>query len=322
MVYDASDNPLIRAHDDIPVIDGGDVYFLYDDPVIGPILPLLFITIPVRDADGTLGRDRIACYPDYEVEEIDPVGIGHADDVDEGVPFYNAGTAEDDFCHVADVSDPDGHDALQYGGMYYEEGMGYTNSEDRQSRIDCFRAAEILYRHAAGRGHPIGWLCLGYVYAYDRCEGRYYRSYFDNYGVVPAKPDTDVLAYECFRHAAEAGVAEGCYKLGDMLTEGRGCTADDAEALNMFLKAYRHGRNQSPRIWGSAALRLGHAYANARGCGLDYERALHWYTVACTGLELEVRDGGAAYDGRLWEAEAGIMDMRQALRLEGVSARS
>lgn len=101
-----------------------------------------------------------------------------------------------------------------------------------------FRAAEILYRHAAGRGNAIGWLCLGYVYAYDRCEGRYFRSYYNNSGEVPPKPDTDVLAYECFCHAAEAEIAEGCYKLGDMLAEGRGCAADHAKALDMFLRAY------------------------------------------------------------------------------------
>lgn len=84
----------------------------------------------------------------------------------------------------------------------------------------------------------IGWLCLGYVYAYDRCEGRYFRSYYNNFGEVPPKPDTDVLAYECFCHAAEAGIAESCYKLGDVLAEGRGCAADHAKALDMFLRAY------------------------------------------------------------------------------------
>ncbi|PLS27161.1 tetratricopeptide repeat protein [Bifidobacterium parmae] len=316
MVFDIGDDPLLNVHDDIPVIDYGDVYFLYDDPVIGPILPLLFITIPVRDGDGAVGRDRIDCYPYAETVEIDPVGIGHADDAaDVGVPFYDAGTAEDDLCHVADESDPEGRLALQYGGMYYEEGMGYTAPEDRRARIDCFKAAEILYRHAAGRGNAIGWLCLGYVYAYDRCEGEYYRSYFDNFGEVPPKPDADTLAFECFRHAADRRLAEGCYKLGDMLTEGRGCEVDYAAALDMFLKAYRYGRDGSPRIWGSVALRLARAYANARGCVLDYDRALHWYGVARTGLELEVRDGGAAYDARLWEAEAGVRDMRQALRL-------
>ena len=115
---------------------------------------------------------------------------------------------------------------------------GRHQRSGRQKRVDCFRAAEILYRHAAGRGNAIGWLCLGYVYAYDRCEGRYFRSYYNNFGEVPPKPDTDVLAYECFRHAAEAGIAEGCYKLGDMLAEGRGCAADHAKALDMFLRAY------------------------------------------------------------------------------------
>ena len=46
------------------------------------------------------------------------------------------------------------------------------------------------------------------------------------------------MAYECFRHAAEAGIAEGCYKLGDVLAEGRGCAADHAKALDMFLREY------------------------------------------------------------------------------------
>ena len=36
----------------------------------------------------------------------------------------------------------------------------------------------------------------------------------------------------------EAEIAESCYKLGDMLAEGRGCAADHAKALDMFLRAY------------------------------------------------------------------------------------
>lgn len=315
MVFESCDYSLLNPHDDIPVIEGDHLWFLHDDPVIGPILPMLFITVPVKGIDGTLGRDRIDCYPAVEYARISPVGIGHANEAEAGVPYYDDTFDEDDEYTTADISDPDGSIALGLGGMYYEEGMHYTVASERRKRIDCFRAAEILYRHAAGRGNAIGWLCLGYVYAYDRCEGKYFRSYYDKFGEVPPKPDTDVLAYECFRHAAEAGIAEGCYKLGDMLAEGRGCAADHAKALDMFLRAYRYGRKGTPRIWGSVALRLGRSYANARGCALDYGRALHWYTIACTGLEIEVRSGGAAYDARLLEAEAGVMDMRKAIRL-------
>lgn len=135
----------------------------------------------------------------------------------------------------------------------------------RSGRVDCsgprrhvLRGGHALYRRigtaeagrlfqsrrdplpARGRPRQCDRMAvrLGYVYAYDRCEGRYFRSYYNNSGEVPPKPDTDVLAYECFCHAAEAEIAEGCYKLGDMLAEGRGCAADHAKALDMFLRAY------------------------------------------------------------------------------------
>ncbi len=69
--------------------------------------------------------------------------------------------------------DPEGDNALFYGSRYYEEGMGYTSAHDHKKRIDCFRAAEMFYRHAAGQGSAIAYLFLGYIYGYDRCEGRY-----------------------------------------------------------------------------------------------------------------------------------------------------
>lgn len=327
-VYDDEDDwgpapwPLWSAHPDIPVYEeGGLLFFLYDDPIIGPILPSMFITVPVEDEDDhgetVKGRDRIDCYPHVRQRPLDPpLGIGHADEAPFGVPFYDSAEDDSDECDKTDVSDPYGERALQYGGMYYTEGMGLTAIEDREARIDCFRAAEVLYRHSAGRGNPVGWLCLGYVYAYDRCEGRYFRSYFDNFGVVPPKPDIDTMALESFRHAAEENLAEGCYKYGDMLDEGRGCDPDYGKALSMFRKAFELGRDDSPRIWGSAALRLARAYNDAKGCDRDCREALHWYELARTGLEMKVRDGGGSYDARLWEAEAGVMDMRQELRLQ------
>lgn len=185
-----------------------------------------------------LSNPGVSRLSEAQIARISPVGIGHANEAEAGVPYYDDTFDEDDECTTTDISDPDGSIARGLGGIYYEEGMHYTAASERQKRVDCFRAAGILYRHAAGRGNAIGWLCLGYVYAYDRCEGRYFRSYYNNFGEVPPKPDTDVLAYECFRYAAEAEIAEGCYKLGGMLAEGRGCAADHAKALDMFLRAY------------------------------------------------------------------------------------
>lgn len=151
-----------------------------------------------------LSNPGVSRLSEAQIARISPVGIGHANEAETGVPYYDDIFDEDDECTTADISDPDGSIALGLGGMYYEEGMHYTAASERQKRVDCFRAAEILYRHAAGR-----------------CEGRYFRSYYNNFGEVPPKPDTDVLAYECFCHAAEAEIAEGCYKLGDMLAEGQ-----------------------------------------------------------------------------------------------------
>ena len=109
-----------------------------------------------------------------QIARISPVDIGHANEAEAGVPYYDDIFDEDDECTTADISDPDGSIALGLGGIYYEEGMHYTAASEQQKRVDCFRAAEILYRHAGGRGNAIGWLCLGYVYAYDRCEGGYF----------------------------------------------------------------------------------------------------------------------------------------------------
>ena len=46
--------------------------------------------------------------------------------------------------------------------------------DEHEKRIMCFQAAELLYLHASKKGNPIGDLNLGYVYSYDRCEGRYW----------------------------------------------------------------------------------------------------------------------------------------------------
>ena len=121
-----------------------------------------------------------------QIARISPVGIGHANEAEAGVPYYDDIFDEDDECTTADISDPDGSIVLGLGGIYYEEGMHYTAASERQKRVDCFRAAGILYRHATGRGNAIGWLCLGYVYAYDRCEGKITSARnYNNFGEVP-----------------------------------------------------------------------------------------------------------------------------------------
>ncbi|MBP3894662.1 MAG: sel1 repeat family protein [Atopobiaceae bacterium] len=176
------------------------------------------------------------------------------------------------------ADDPDSDQALAYGSDYYNEGMSCDPMTEHERRIMCFQAAELLYLHASRKGNPIGDLNLGYVYSYDRCEGRYWNRGAASDAPVTAEEiaaalegrrapfDHEAHAYEHFRKAAEADVAEACYKLGDLLREGRGCDTDMEEAFEWFSRAYALGRDEHPVIWGSAALRLGRAYEEGEGC--------------------------------------------------------
>lgn len=224
-------------------------------------------------------------------------------------------TGRDCTWHYTPVQDEDGWDALDYGGGYYDEGMGCLAEDEREKRVMCFQAAELLYLHAASKGNPVADLCLGYVYSYDRCEGKYWEKLanWETEEDLRAPFDCDGHAYQHFLRAAQAGVGEACYKLGDMLRDGRGCTADPAQAFGWFLKAYELTKDDRPHLWGSAALRLGAACEEGEGCEHSFERAEHWYQIATTGLGIEARGGGSWYRGALRRAEAGLVRVRQEL---------
>ena len=202
--------------------------------------------------------------------------------------------------------DYDVEDALYYGALHYNEGMGYTDSADHDKRIDCFRAAEVFYRHSAGRGNEVASLCLGYVYSYDRCEGDYW--------VDPMALETEDYrrsypreerAFECFKVAAEAGIPEACYKLGDMYKHGTGCDPNAAEAFRWYVRASELSARERPVILGSVALRLAGCYEEGLGCAQSFERALEWYEKAVSGLEFAVDNGEVWYEKALSGARAG-----------------
>ena len=229
-------------------------------------------------------------------------------------------------CYRPEI-DPDGEMAMFCGAKFYEEGMAYTEDRDHNRRIDCFRAAELLYLHAAAKGHPYAFLGLGYVYSYDRCEGDYwghwedleyiqlgsYGRYLRCYSKELAPYPRDERAIECFQTSAEAGIAEACYKLGDMLRDGRGCEVDLNEAYGWFSKAYELGVDDAPVVWGSAALRLGRAHEEGEGCMQSFEEALAWYERATTGLSIAVRCGEDWYCGAFRHAESGLVRTRQEI---------
>lgn len=248
----------------------------------GDELPGIWITLPVYDEnDQLVGRDYIDQYP-------------------------------------FEWADEDGSRALRYGSNYYREAMTYVDAKDKRMRVECFQAAEILYLHAAKRGNLIAYLNLGYIYSYDRCEGKYYKPWredisFEEWAEPLPDEQREKRAHDCYERACESGDAEAYYKLGDMKMQGRGCKVDEAEAFRCYGEAFKRGEDGSPTAWGSAAIRLADCYENAKGCKQDFEKALEFYKTAATALEISVRNGNWYYRKQLRRAQDGVKRITQEL---------
>lgn len=258
-----------------PVFEIDQSWYETDEPI-----PRIWVTEPVFDSDGE------QCGRTY------------------GMPYPWEGSP-----------DPDGSLALNFGADYYREAMSYSDAADRQSRIDCFRTAEILYLHAAARGNVDAHLNLGYIYSYDRCEGHYYvdhRRTEDVEDYMRPYPREE-RAFECFSFAAEAGDAEACYKLGDLHKHGTGCEPNADEAFAWYARAFELKDGTPPHIWGSIALRLADAYENGIGCTFDLQKALDWYKKAEAGLDIGVRSGATLYNRTLANVRAAIKRIKQEL---------
>ena len=248
----------------------------------GDKLPGIWITEPVEDGEGiVIGRNCVMLYPSELV----------GDDID-------------------------GEDALYYGACYYDEAMEYIDPADHEKRVECFQAAELLYRHAAGRGNAQAYLSLGYVYSYDRCEGRYWQ------GLAAAETGEDgsrayphrERALECFSVAAEADITEACYKLGDMYKHGIGCDLDAAAAYKWYSRASNLAmKEESPVVLGSVALRLGGCFEEGFGCEQSFSCALQMYGHAVTALDAAVDMGETWYENALANARAGAKRCKQEI---------
>lgn len=260
---------------DAPVFEIDQAWYGSDSPI-----PSIWVTRRVfDDAGNCLGRTYIMVYP-FEEE-----------------------------------SDPHGDIALSYGADYYREGMSYSDPEDHETRIQCFQAAEILYLHAAAKGNAIAYANLGYVYSYDRCEGKYFVDHrFSETTEDYHRPyPREQRAFECFSYAAEHGDAEACYKLGDMYKHGIGCNPNASEAFKWYAKAFELSGRGQPSVWGSAALRLGDAHENALGCEQSFEKALQYYQQAEIGLDIAVRSGDYFYKRVLANVRSAIKRIKQEL---------
>ena len=212
--------------------------------------------------------------------------------------------------------DYDVENALYYGSLHYNEGMGYTDPADREKRIECFQAAEALYRCAAGKGSADANLYLGYVYSYDRCEGRYWLdptmpAVDGRWGAYPREE----RAFECFSLAAEAGIAEACYKLGDLYKHGVGCEPDAEAAYRWYSRASELAAQGSepPAVLGSIALRLAGCFEEDFGCAQSFSCALQMYQHAVAALETAVDNGDVWYEKALAGARAGVKRCKQEI---------
>lgn len=171
-------------------------------------LPLVWITQQVVEPqDGRTGRRCVYCY--------DP---------------------EDD---------PAGDFALGAGADYYNEAMSCDWRTER--RVECFQAAEVLYLHASRLGNAMADDDLTYVYSYDRCEGKYWDSVAAG-AKFPRPEERLSIAERAFAHcrvAAEAGIAESCYKLGTSCATVEG-------AIRTRIR--RTSGIAGPTTWGKATL--------------------------------------------------------------------
>lgn len=78
-------------------------------------------------------------------------------------------------------SSPDakGKKALELAKRYLGEGNNSASGLLKAERIDCFRAAEILLKHAVMRGNREASMHLCDLYERDLCEGIYWDSYLN-----------------------------------------------------------------------------------------------------------------------------------------------
>ena len=219
---------------------------------------------------------------------------------------------------ITDEEDTDGNLALSLGADYYNEGMSYSAASHHQERIDCFRAAEILYRHAAYRGNLQACTNLAYIYSYDRCEGHYW-----------VNPDTLIEAEdytrpfpvkeEAFRYckiAADGGVCEAMYKLGDFYKKGLGCQANAENSFAYYEKAVaavEANDGEPESVWASAYQRLAECYENGFGCEQNFTLALQNYKRAEIGFDLAIKNGEHYYQNVFGKVKASVLNIQQEI---------
>lgn len=236
---------------------------------------------------------------------------------------HDDGEMRRDYCDLYPTGGPndaDGGIAFGYGSEYYVEAMRYVDAADREKRIDCFKAAEILYLNAAEKGNINAILSLGYIYSYNRCEGQYFQDfrYAETAEDYKRKVDHRARAFECYKKAADLGSLEAWYKLGDAYRWEMGCEEDPAKAFECYKTAYEGASYFDYCARGNAALRLGSCFEEAYGCERDVEKSLRMYEKAVLHLGRIVDEGDWFYEKSLARARDGLARMKQEVSFGAV----
>ena len=210
--------------------------------------------------------------------------------------------------------DPGGAKARQLADGLFAEALATCDAADAELRAECFRAAELLYLHAAERGDAGAWGRLGVIYRDDLGRGRYWRTRLEERALHTAPRPLAARAAECLRRGAEAADAEACWALGDMTAAGEGCVADPARALAWYARARELAlASGDDAALGNAALRLARACEGALGRPHSFEEAQAWYEEAADALGRALGEGAWFFKRPLHEARVGARRMAQEI---------
>lgn len=208
--------------------------------------------------------------------------------------------------------DESGQRAMRHALSYFGEALSYSSSSQSVVKTDCFRAAEVLFLHAAQRGCVEAYVKLGVMYADDLCEGLYCHD-------LSGSPEERrqllyARAFECFTYAAAHDSAEACCQLVDLNDRFAGASVEPERLCALAQRAFDIACHQDCAVdKGNAALRLARLHEEGIGFEQSFRRAYAWYRIAEEELSYVVDQGGWYFKRSRLKAERGVLRMRQEL---------
>ena len=138
----------------------------------------------------------------------------------------------------------------------FEDGLAAYRDGDYQTALEH-------WQKAAAQDHTGAMLNLGVIH--DRGQG---------------VPENDEEAVKWYRAAANAGIAEAQYYLGQKVWTGEGVDSDPAEAAQWYRRAAEQGHVRAQRT-------LGVLYLNGEGVARDPGEAFKWIDMAARQGDVE-----------------------------------